>query len=387
MESNVTMLTVVACHKWLLDFSFDNNTNLEDVNDAFMTRNIGGIVLIGILTTFGILGNSLVLWIYLMRFRQSNYRTYIIWLSSLDMVNCIGVMPFYFIYLCFPLIMESKYACKIGRSGSYVITLSSALLLIVIAGDRYRKICTPNKKQLSGKQATKCCFIGLIMSVLLSWPTFVMFGKNAVEVGLNDLRGYRCLVADEYADSTYMKVFQVIMSTIALTVTITLTLMYSLIVKGLYRHRKYFINAQGSIKSREACPIPAEMLDRSTRKSTMTLLAVTLCFILSFLPHHVLAIAFFMNKTFECSLGFSGGAAYYTFVWMVFFNTAADPVIYGFSDKRFRYELKRMCKGIRRGQWSFKARRSERSMRSQRSPKSPHSAKSILGKRVHFSFE
>ncbi|XP_060069720.1 orexin receptor type 2-like [Ylistrum balloti] len=385
MESNVTKVTVIACHKWLHEFNFDNNTDLKDVNNAFMLRNIGGIILIGILTIFGVIGNFLVLWIYLMRFRQSNYRTYVIWLSSLDMVNCLGVMPFYFTYLCFPLILGSKYICKTGRAGSYVINLSSALLLMVIAGDRYRKICSPNKRQLSGKQAKVCCFVGLIVSIFLSWPTFVMFGKNAVEIGLNDLRGYRCLVEDEYADSMYMKVFQVIMSTIALTVTITLTLMYSLIVKGLYSHKKYFIGAQGSVKSRKACPIPAEMLDRSTRKSTMTLLAVTLSFILSFLPHHVLAIAFFMNKTFECSLGFSGGAAYYTFVWMVFFNTAADPVIYGFSDKRFRYELKRMCILIRKGQWSFKSRRSERSMRSQRSSRSPNFLKS--SKRVHFAFD
>lgn len=380
----MTKLSIFACHKWLLNFNFDNNTGLEDINNAFMQRNIGGIVLIGILTVFGLIGNSLVLWIYLVRFRQSNYRTYIIWLSSLDMVNCLGVMPFYFTYLCFPLLLGSKYACKLGRAGSYVVTLSSALLLIVIAVDRYRKICTPSKKQLSGKQAKICCSLGLVLSIALSWPTFVMFGKTSVEIGFNDLSGYRCLVEDEYADSIYMKMFQVTMSTIALAVTITLMLMYSLIVKGLYTHRKYFIGAQGSIKSRKACPIPAEMLDRSTRKSTMTLLAVTLCFILSFLPHHVLAIAFFMNKTFECSLGFSGGAAYYTFVWMVFFNTVADPVIYGFSDKRFRFELRHMCTRIRRGQWSFRSRRSLRSMRSQRSP---HSPKSNSSKRVHFSFD
>jgi len=349
-SSNITFntsSTLFQCHSWLRNYNWTNGTDIRDVNHVLLQRHIGGLTLLGCLDILGLLGNTLVLWIYAMKFRASNYRTYVIWLTSLDMVNCVVVMPFYIFYLCLPVMMENNVLCKFGRCMGYMATLSSAFVLIVIAVDRYRKVCSPARIQLTSKQAQTCCFIALFLALLISWPSSVMFGTSSLKVGLNDIWGQRCYMEENFIDSTYMAVFQVFMSAVAFIITVTLTTLYSLIVHSIYKHRRNFTGSQASTDSRLTCVVSASALERSTRKSTMTLLAVTMTFVLSALPHHILAIAFFINKNFECNLGLSGGLVYYTFVWLIFFNTAVNPFIYGFSDKRFRRHLIRASRKLK----------------------------------------
>lgn len=79
------------CFSWL---DINNSTTIYDINAQFTERHLGGIVFTGILMFLGLFGNLTVLWIYIRRFKMSNYRTYTIWLALMDVGNCFIGMPF-----------------------------------------------------------------------------------------------------------------------------------------------------------------------------------------------------------------------------------------------------------------------------------------------------
>ena len=75
-------------------------------------------------------------------------------------------------------------------------------------------------------------------------------------------------------------------------------------------------------------------------KTTGTLFIVTLAYIVSAIPHHVLSMLFFAIPNFDCTLSLLGGQFYYTFIWSYMINSAINPFIYGFRDRRFRREMR-----------------------------------------------
>lgn len=115
------------------------------------------------------------------------------------------------------------------------------------------------------------------------------------------------------------------------------------------------------LRSRSATPVPASKTDpkqepRSrmdsnksdasshpgpsvrTRKVTMMLFIITIVFILSFIPHLVIIIWITVRPTVIDDLDPTSIAVYNVFLRSFVINNMANPIIYGFVDKKFRAE-------------------------------------------------
>ena len=165
-------------------------------------------------------------------------------------------------------------------------------------------------------------------------------------------QGQRCLAPQKFAK--YMALFHITTIAYFMLVSSALVGVYVLIGRQIFRHsnfqnsvRKMSKSFTGSmqVKSDEVnwaagSTRNGTISNSSLAKTTGTLFAVTMAYIISGIPHHVLAIIFFVDKSFDCSLSLLEGQFYYTFIWSYFINSAVNPFIYGFRDQKFRKEIK-----------------------------------------------
>ncbi|XP_033727068.1 orexin receptor type 2-like isoform X2 [Pecten maximus] len=334
--------TEKQCHTWLADElpSFSNVT-LEDLNSQLVRRNIGGICLLSVFVVIGLIGNIHVLYIYLRQFRTSNYKVYVLYLAIMDVINCTVVAPLVITYLFFPMTYPSVVLCKAFRFCLYLFSIASTSSMVVIAIDRHRKICSPLGPQFTIRKAKLLCVGSFVFSIILSWPATILYGLSSIETGIPGMQtGYRCYTHDDYKGSMYQVVFHLILTLYFIAVTTLLIIAYIKIGRHIHAHRKF----QSSIRRMSARSEQEIKMatGNAARKTTWTLCAVTIVYILCALPHHTLALLIFINKNFDCELSLLGSQIYYTFIWSYFANSVVNPFIYGIRDRKFRFEFRNM---------------------------------------------
>jgi hypothetical protein len=165
------------------------NSNINDM-----------IIFISVLILLGIMGNVHVIYIYYRFFTTSTYRIFVLSLAVIDMVSCVISMPFeisdelnpymfqdeisdghptyipfrsyrileFVLIFCRkytkpevfeisdelnPYMFQDEIACKVFRFVNFTLAITTGLMLVVIASERYRRICRPQGKQLNERES------------------------------------------------------------------------------------------------------------------------------------------------------------------------------------------------------------------------------------------
>ncbi|KAL3891644.1 hypothetical protein ACJMK2_003896 [Sinanodonta woodiana] len=395
---------------------------LEEINDAIAITHIGGAVFVGILMLIGFVGNLHVLLVYAFRTKPSNHRIFILCLGVLDMVTCSIGMPFILVDLRYPLMFYATAVCKILRFLNYFMCASSAFLLLVIATDRYRKICVPLGKQMSETMAKVSCGIAMAVAFAISWPAPVLYGYSIEHTNVGNITGVRCWTEERFKKTKYQAYFNFLLIFIVFGTFTVLCVLYSMIGAQIVRHKTFrstVTNSKSlplstiSHNSKDsgdtvATPLPSseeeaeeetEMHEKKdvnsvtrdsrirfnfilmkipqkilavgrksrdvqslasdntsgengnkklskedmrTRRITLIMFVITVVFFGSFVPHLILKIVVLMKKNFLQTRSPAGLYLFNTFIWSFFINNMANPIIYGFCDKRFRKEIRSM---------------------------------------------
>lgn len=343
-ETMTTNTSLYTCYQWLDDMIETDNVTLKDINEAFRIRNLGGIIFVSVLMVIGLVGNLHVILIYALKFKISNYKIYILILASLDMTNCCLSMPLVIMYLSFPFMFPSNIFCKVFRFILYYVSISSTIILVVIAVDRFRKICKPMKFQLTVFHTKMLCMIVLFVTLCVTWPVPVLYGNSTVHTGIAGITGTRCFTLDEFKDTNYQAQYNALLTVVFIVITLILAILYYRIVRDVRQHNKIRWECQRSRSSR--INMSHKQHSIKAAKTTITLFAVTVGYVASALPHHALAMLIFIKKDLDCILTFEQGFAYYMFVWIFLTNNCINPIIYGFSDSRFRREIKKFYHSV-----------------------------------------
>ena len=200
---------------------------------------IGGIVLTSVLVIIGVLGNVHVLIVFGFKMKSSNHTTFILCLGIVDMIACSVGMPLTILDLTRPFTFHDDISCKIGQLVNYFMSASSALILLTITVDRYRKICHPMSRQLSNCMAKIICAIIICLSFTLSMPTFFYFGRNTVQLEYANITVTRCSTTSKYVASRLPLIFNAVLAGLALTVFTVLTVLYTLIIRAINKRGKF----------------------------------------------------------------------------------------------------------------------------------------------------
>lgn len=212
---------------------------LEEWNNeksAVLTVNT---VVLGFYLLIGITGNTIVIYIYNFRMKGSRDDRYFIpHLAVMDLCAC-GVGAGYAIALnMLPLRFQGNELCKILWFLTQVTTLCAALMLVVIAVQRYLKVVRPFKKQMTIKAKHSALVTVILLSLFLSLPCLMFYGEIPITSPYLNLTGYRCGVSPS-ADQAALSLYNTILFVTAVGGLLVISTLYILIGRTIYRQHKF----------------------------------------------------------------------------------------------------------------------------------------------------
>ena len=376
--------------------NISNNQILEKLNAEKAFEATGGICFVSGLMVFGVVGNMHVLVVFARKIRSSNHKTFICCLGVIDMIACTLSMPSNIIDLTHPLTFYYSVVCKIVRTINYFMCISSALILVIVTLDRYRKLCHPMGWQLTNRMAKRVCCLTILFSFGCSLPAFFIFGHRTVETGYQNLTGVQCSTNDDYIATNFPTIYNVILIVLAVIMVAAFVVMYALIShvilnhwKGTTREMLYrsdqrkrdFAESAFSISVADISVDTFESPDcfsdarkkvsegshkncssyrmnnisfaensinvknraaliKETRRKTFMFFVIVAIFFLSYLPNLFIKLITYTNYEIFQHLTLTGATIYNIFTWFFYVNNVANPVVYFFLDVRFRKEIK-----------------------------------------------
>lgn len=312
-----------------------NFKTLQALNDEEAEQRIPTIVYLCVLMLLGISGNTLVLIVYSLKYKNSNYRIFILCLAVIDMLACCVYMPTEIVDNRYPYMFFSEAACKICLFLGKVSTNGSAFILVVIAVDRFLKICRPLGSQLSSKTARVMCGIAVAFSILFAWPNAFVYGRKLRMFENNTVTGYACSVDDDIVNTEYPFIYNIVLMILFIIIFIILVISYTFIViktAKSYQFSRHFIrkNDKNGIQS----------VPRPNRKVTKIMFTITLVFILSYIPHFTLKTISTFKKGLVAPPSPIVLGIFPILSKSFFITNAANPFIYAIEDKHFRENAK-----------------------------------------------
>ncbi|KAK3103828.1 hypothetical protein FSP39_022219 [Pinctada imbricata] len=381
----------------IFSWSFNDSSTkplltLQDLNDEEVMRRLPSLIYMAVLIVVGVPGNLSVLVIFYRYYKETTYRTFVLALASVDLVACTVCMPFEVIETRYQYTFYAVTICKLFRTNNIVISVSSIFILICLSADRYRHVCNPLKRQMTVKTAKIACVVSALAAVMVAWPNFLFSGTRHVELRSN-LTGIDCSMSDEYRKSKLPFYHSALLLLIFIIAILTIIILYILIGAKVWKHsnfRKAFQNSRSASYSTSSTSVggskrskhqdckdqqyPLQQIEikqsdqnkgsnaasmkkkdnsnsspketQQTSRITKVAFAISVLFILSYLPHLILTIMTAIKGSFIAKPGPVVSAILPIVTRSVFINSVGNPFIYGFIDKRFWNFLKKMltCK-------------------------------------------
>ena len=185
----------------------------------------------------GIIGNSLVLVIYSKPFEGRNdCRFFIPVLAIIDMISCTVNCSFHISENIVPVMFESDIRCKISWFSGMIAAEASIFTLVIIAVDRYMKICKPFKRQLSVTKKKLSIPIFAIISVILSAPCLLFYGLAQVK-SVDNINGTVCSSVTGNMPTLSMA-FSISILVLTSVQSTIMSVFYFLICKVIFRQQK-----------------------------------------------------------------------------------------------------------------------------------------------------
>lgn len=348
-----------SIHLETMNFSrHELDLHLGNQDDQYASEVLPVILILSLLMLTGVIGNSLVCYVYLVKFKKGTTRYFILALAVYDLVNCFICIPGEIADMRYNYTFGGNALCKIMRLLLSFTSCSSVAVLLLVAWDRYRKICQPFHKQTSPTFSKIAIAICSLAAFMLSLPNVALYGSRTVTTNDIHINGSDCSTADEYIKTPYPLIFNGVQFIVFIISTVSLTVFYFLIWRRVARQQE-FRRSTGlsqtnviplSIKDPDNINISpshdVSKREKGSRKTITMLFLITLVFVLSFLPHLCVMVARAINGSVYDGIHGAGLIANNLLVRSYFFNSASNPIIYGFCNRRFRSELKQIFRQV-----------------------------------------
>ena len=133
-------------------------------------------VFVGIETVFGFCGNLLVLYVYLFRYHKCNFKYFVLSLAFVDILSCLTTLPGEIVTQTFWYNYPFPILCKVKSFFNGFTIYASVICLLIIAVDRFRKLCRPLHWQIKPTVARILCGVNLGISFVLALPLGISAG-------------------------------------------------------------------------------------------------------------------------------------------------------------------------------------------------------------------
>ncbi|XP_046362211.2 muscarinic acetylcholine receptor M1-like [Haliotis rufescens] len=229
---------------------FDNITDidygryLQSLNDSFARLMLPAISYLSVLMVFGIIGNILVLYIYVRKLKHNTTRSFVLALASFDLLGCTVAIPGEIIDLMHNYTFGSYIACNLLRTVNSFSSFASGFTLFVVAVDRYKMICNPLGNQISTKSANLVLLGCCLVSMGLSAPAALLYGSRAVPTGYSWVNGSDCSTKDRFIGTLFPLIYNGVQFLFFVIGALGLMSLYSHIGRRIWRHRRFKVTGQ-----------------------------------------------------------------------------------------------------------------------------------------------
>ncbi|XP_029637956.1 neuropeptide Y receptor type 2-like [Octopus sinensis] len=307
-----------------------NNNTIEDINRQYFNILKPAFIFVSILLPVGLVGNSIALYIYGFRFQKLPVHVFLISLAVFDMIGCIFGIPLEMVALWYSKMYPSNILCKLEKFFIFYSSITSTITLLVIAVERYNKVCRHNKKQLSVRAAKIMTVTIGFGSVGLALPGALFFEK------MNDPFSVSSVEKVCFYRYGYERLRNYFLTSLGIDLLI-LTVMFFLyqriwkVAKEHYIPTNYTINLNLNNMNARNQNTRTYAKIRQTNK---ILVCITFLFAISFIPGLILGITYPLIE----GKHIPDVAEYFRHVvirmWIL--NCTMNPIVYGLLNTRFR---------------------------------------------------
>lgn len=209
----------------------------KDLNSSIAANYRINSIIVSILLSIGVIGNSIVILTY--HFRMKNKRDdryFIPCLAITNMLACISASVLFVTLNAIPVMFTSSVMCKSLNFVTRVTCVESLTILFIISIQRYKKICTRGKSRMSLFWKRMAIVISMICSTVFSIPTLVFYGVNVTQRNINNnVTEFRCEhvtrnVHEEYGLDIYLGFLGLFFVGVVLSIAV----IYTLIGRRIY---------------------------------------------------------------------------------------------------------------------------------------------------------
>ncbi len=289
------------------------------------------IVFCLLLLLLGVPGNVVILYIYTRRINIYICGFFIKVLAIIDLTNSIGVIPAFLIYKIHPSV-NASLMCKYLSMFHNFSAITTGVLYVVIAVQRYKKICRPHQSQFTTLFAKKLTAGCITFSVLSGLPILFILTANEFYVEWTSSSQTQLVVVpicDFTKESKRLKLSLLFSSWLFLllvTVLTNLVVLYSLIGRQLKMQAKR---------------LQAYNVHSSQSNITKMFFSLAVIFLITLIPRIIQAVYFSQTKKLP-QIKMEQLQIFDIVPQLPYVNCIVNPFVYGFSSRRFRHELRQL---------------------------------------------
>ncbi|XP_071162114.1 alpha-2A adrenergic receptor-like [Mytilus edulis] len=378
---------------------------LRRLNDEKVVVLLPVIILVFLMMLIGIIGNTIVCIVYIFKIKRAPSHYFILYLAILDLVSCSIGMPSELADLFQPFVFPSAAACKFLRFVLSFTIISSCIILICVAFDRYYKVCKPLKSFPMAK-VQKLCLFSFFIGAVFSWPALVIYGLREALTSVPNLYGHECSTSDTMKGKPWPLIYYgTLIGAFTITFAIFVTL-YVQIGREINRRRTMFVGSRinndrikslvseeesttfsdddskfhknkvrksssfsqlkehivyyfraesepgkedgsNNVSSNGGTVKRRRKSSRRYLKTTYIFLAVFIAFLVSFVPYLVVNILRFSKVAFVDMNSGPDEIIYNLCVRSYFISNFINPIIYSLMNNTFRKESKKLLRKCR----------------------------------------
>ncbi|XP_061693742.1 orexin receptor type 2 [Syngnathoides biaculeatus] len=308
-----------------------------------------------------LIGNSLVCFAV---WKNRNMRTvtnyFIVNLSFADVLVTIICLPASLVVDITETWFFGEMLCKVVPYLQTISVSVSVLTLSCIAQDRWYAICHPLMFKSTAKRACKSIVIIWVVSCIIMIPQAIVMESTSLLPALTNKTSLFTVCDEHWQDEIYAKVYHscffivTYFAPLCLMVLAYIQICHKLwcqqipgstsVLQRKWKTMQCSASAAGPgepvrVKTSTVCAEIKQI--RARRKTARMLIVVLLVFAVCYLPISVLNVMKRVFGTFRNTTDRETVYAWFTFShWLIYANSALNPIIYNFLSGKFRGEFK-----------------------------------------------
>ncbi|CAC5395294.1 CCKAR [Mytilus coruscus] len=357
MEENVRNISVDIKHRAYILYWNEQNTE-------YLTPNT---VLLSIFLLIGLPGNLAITFVYQFRLnKKTDGRYFIVPLAWIDTAALLITGAFNLTQNSKSVMFSRFGACKLLTYLCYVLTCISLYLLIIIAIQRYLKICKPFGRQMNLVWKRRSISICALASAILFIPVLFYYGQVEIRnPKLGNVTGYQCnKLPGSTINLTLLRIYQGFGVVGSIGNVITVTVLYILVTKAIIRQTSKMKIVETKVENvsvTTSCTVEKKTTTRSTEaqdihptkpaprntayRISFMFMTISIVGFLAYLPSWIFILIETNNPEFWKNLPYVSFHIRLTLRRMYMVNHLCNPFIYGVFD---REEVRKLWKkGIR----------------------------------------